>query len=66
VAARRVIPNARAPQTAGVPPQQVRGDAGFVDEDVLLRLVERERRAPLPPGDGDIRTMLFVGVYGFF
>ena len=66
VTARRVIADPRAADTARVPPQQVRGDAGFVDEDVLSRIVERERLAPLTPGRRDIRTMLFGGVYGFF
>jgi hypothetical protein len=61
-----VIANARPAQTASVPPQQIRGDAGFVDEDVLSRLVERKGLSPVPPGGGDIRTMLFGGVYGFF
>jgi hypothetical protein len=64
MAARRVIPNARPAQAARVAAQQVGGDAGFINDDVLSRVVERQRLAPPPPGDRDIRATLFVGVYG--
>jgi hypothetical protein len=41
VVTRRVIPSARTAEAAGVPAQQIRGDARFVDEDILPRVVER-------------------------
>ena len=66
VTARRVIPNARPTRTAGVAAQQIRGHARFIDEDVLSRIANRQRPAPLASGRRDIRAPLFVGVYGFF
>ena len=66
MAARRVIANAGPAQAAGVATKQIRGHARFVDEDVLARIAERQRGAPLPSRRGDIRPTLFVGVYGFF
>jgi hypothetical protein len=61
-----VIRRARATRTAGVPPEQIGGDAGFVDEDKPGGVVERLPRAPLPARSGDISATLFGGVYGFF
>jgi hypothetical protein len=61
-----VIRDAHPAWTSGVAAQQIRGDAGFIDEDVLAGIVERQRVPPLTAGGGDVRAMLFVGVYGFF
>jgi hypothetical protein len=61
-----VIPNARPAKAAGIAAQQIGGHARFVHKDVLARLMERLRLAPLPAIGGDIRSPLFVGVYGFF
>ena len=66
VAARRVIPNARPAKASGVAAQQIGGHARFVDEDVLSRLTKRLGLAPLTASGRDIRSTLFVGVYGFF
>jgi hypothetical protein len=66
MAAGRVIRNAHPARTSGVATQQIRGDAGFIDEDVLAGIVERQRDPPLTAGGGDVRATLFVGVYGFF
>jgi hypothetical protein len=66
VTAGRVIRDARPAKTAGVAAQQIRGHPGFIDEDVLARVVERQRLAPPTPRRGDIRATLFVGVYGLF
>ena len=63
---RRVIAQARAARTAPVPSDQVRRDAAFVNEDVLPNIAERLRLAPPAPLSGNVRTSLFVGVYGFF
>ena len=66
VAVGRVIGNARPTKTSRVAAQQIGRHARFVHEDVLARLVERLRLAPLPARGGDIRSTLFVGVDGFF
>jgi hypothetical protein len=66
VATRRVIRRARATRTAGVPPEQIGGDARFVDKDKPGGVVERLPLAPLPARGGDISATLFGGVYGFF
>ena len=64
--ARRVIPNPGPAGTAGVAASQISGHARFVDEDVRSRVVKRQRLSPPPSGGGDVRSTLFVGVYGFF
>jgi hypothetical protein len=46
--------------------QQIGRDAAFVDEDVLLGVVQRQPVAPAAPLSGDVGPPLFVGVYGFF
>ena len=66
VATRRVIRDTRAARTAGIPPEQIGSDAGFVDEDKPAGVVERLARAPLPARGSDISATLFGGVYGFF
>lgn len=66
MAARRVISETHAAGTPAVAAQQIRGDAGFIDEDVSARVVQRLAVLPLTPGRGDIRPTLLVGVYGFF
>ena len=66
MAARRVIRDTRAAQTAGVATQQIGGDPRLVNEDVTGRVMERQRLMPLPASGRDIRATLFVGVYRFF
>jgi hypothetical protein len=66
MAARCVIGNPGSSQTPPIATQQIGGYARLVDEDVLPRLVKRLRGDPAPSLGGDIRTTLFVGVYGFF
>ena len=66
ITAGRVIAKARAAQTAAVPAQQIRRDAAFIQKHIVLRGAKRLPRLPLPPGSGDIRPALFVGVYRFF
>jgi len=61
-----MVTEARAARTAAIAPQQIRGDAGLIDEDVGARVVERLRVAPLPAGGRDIRPALLVRVYRFF
>ena len=64
--ARRIVPQSQTARTPPVPAQEISGDAGFLDEDVAARVVDGLRVLPLPPGRGDIRAPLFVGVYRFF
>ena len=64
--ARRVIVEAHAAGTPPVAAQQIRGDAGFVDEDVGSGVVQRLAVLPLSAGRSDVRASLLVGVYGFF
>lgn len=66
VAAGCVIRDARASRTAGIAAKQVRGDTRFIDEDILAGIVKWEPIPPTTTSGGDIRTPLFVGVYGFF
>jgi hypothetical protein len=66
MATRREIPQPSAPRTAAIPPQQVGGDAGFIDEDIAAGIMERERVTPDAPRGGDVRAPLLVGVYRFF
>jgi hypothetical protein len=66
MAVRGVIPQAHAAGTAPVAPQQVGGDARFVDEDVAASVVERLRVVPVATGRRDVRPALLVGVYRFF
>lgn len=66
VAERRVISQARSARTAPIPPQQIGRHAAFIQEDVLAHVAQRLPRPPLPPGRGDVRPALLVGVYRFF
>ena len=66
VAAGGMVPKSRTARAAAIPPQQIRGDAGLIDEDVAARVVDRLRVAPVPAGGRDIRSALFVGVNRFF
>lgn len=66
MAARRVIPEARATQAAAVPAEQIRRHAAFVQKDILRHVAERLPTPPLTPSRGDVRPTLLVGVYRFF
>lgn len=66
VAAGRMVSNPHAAEAARVAADQIRGDAGFVDEHILVRIVERLRLDPSAAGRSDVRPALFIGVYGFF
>jgi hypothetical protein len=61
-----VIRNAGPAQAPRIEPQQIRGHARFIHEDVLAGIVERLRLDPLAARGRDIRSTLFVSVYGFF
>jgi hypothetical protein len=66
VSAGRVIAEAQAAWAAAVASQQIGRDAGFVEKDEVPGIAQRLRLLPVAAGRGDVRTALFVGVYGFF
>ena len=66
MAVRRVISQSHAARTPSVAPQEIGGDAGFVNEDVGAGVVQRLRVLPAPAIGGDVRASLLVGVYRFF
>ena len=66
VAARRVIVQARAAETAAIAAQQIGGHAALIEKDVLARVAERHAPPPPPTLRGDVRAPLLVGVYRFF
>jgi hypothetical protein len=63
---RGVITEPQAARTAAVATQQIGGDAGFVEEDVVTRVAQRLGVLPAAARGGDVRAPLFVGVYRFF
>ena len=63
---RRVVVDARAPRGAPVAPQQIRGDARFVEKGQGRRIPDRRLTVPLNPGRGDVRPVVLAGAYGFF
>lgn len=62
----RVIPQPRAAGTATVAADQIRGDAAFIDKDVLAGVVERQPVAPAPTLSDDGGAPLFVREDRFF
>lgn len=66
VSAGRVIAESQAAWAAAVAPQQIGRDAGFVEKDEVPGIAQRLRLLPVAASRGDVRTALFVGVYGFF
>jgi hypothetical protein len=56
----------RPPRTSTVPPQQIGGDAAFVEKDVLPHIAERLPLAPAAPLSDDVGASLLLGVNGFF
>lgn len=63
---RRVVVDARAPRGAPIAPQQIRGDARFVEKGQGRRIPQRRLTVPRPPGRGDVRPVVLAGAYGFF
>jgi hypothetical protein len=62
VPARRVIVEARAPETPPIAAQEVGRDATFIEKDVPSRVAEREPVSPPAAFSGDISAPLLVGV----
>lgn len=66
MATRRVVTQPHPSRAPAIPTQQVRRDAGLVNEHVAARVVQAQRVLPAPARRGDISAALFVGVYRFF
>jgi len=66
VAAWRVVMQPRPPRATAIPTQQIGGDAALIEKEVLAHIAQGLPRLPLAARRGDIRTPLFVRVYGFF
>jgi hypothetical protein len=66
MAARRVIAETHAARTAAIAAQQIGRYPRFIDEDERASVVQRLRGVPPATGGRDVRSALFVGVYGFF
>ena len=62
----RVVAEPRPPRASTVPPQQIGGDAAFVEKDVLPHIAERLPLAPAAPLSDDVGASLLLGVNGFF
>jgi hypothetical protein len=63
---RRVVMQAGATGAAPIATQQIGRDAALIEKDVLADIAQWLPRLPLAARCGNIRTTLFVGVYGFF
>ena len=66
VAARCVITEPEAARAAAVAAEQVGGDAGFVEKDVVPGIAQRLEVLPAAPCGRDVSAPLFVGVDRFF
>lgn len=62
----RVVAETKPAWAATVAPQQIGRDAGFIEKHIPPRVAQWQPVLPAPPRRRDIRTSLFVGVYGFF
>ena len=66
VTAGGVITEARAARAAAIAAQQIGRDPALVEKEIVADVAERLDAPPLAARGGDVRTALFVGVYGFF
>ena len=66
VTARRVIVEARAPETPAIAPKEVGRDTAFIEKDVLARVAEGQPVSPAAAVSGDVDAPLLVGVDRFF
>jgi hypothetical protein len=66
VTARRVIVEARAPETPPIATKEVGRDATFIEKDVLTRIAKRQPISPPAAVRGDVSAPLLVGVDRFF
>jgi hypothetical protein len=63
---RRVIVDAGASPTSAEAPQQVGGHTTLIQKDEPRRVNRRRDAAPVRPGRGDVRPILFGCAYRFF
>ena len=66
IATRGVIADPQPAGTARVATEQIGGDAGFVDEDMLARIAEGQPVVPAAARRRHISAAVCVGVYLFF
>lgn len=66
VTAWRVIAQPRAARAASIAAQQIRRDAALVEKEIVPHVAQRLDAAPVAARSRNVRTTLFVGVYGFF
>ena len=66
VTAGRVIAHTRATRTAAIASDEIRGDATFIEKNVVSKIAERLPLPPAAPLSGDVGPPLFVGVNRFF
>ena len=66
MAARRVITQPHAAETAPIPAQQISRHTTFIEKDVAPGVAQRQPVAPTTALSGDVGPALFVGVYRFF
>ena len=62
----RVVAQPDPAWTAAVSPQQIRGDAAFIEEDILAHVAQGQPVTPATAISGDVGPSLFVGVDRFF
>ena len=60
------IAKPQAARAATVPSEQIRGDAGLVEKDVVSGIAQRLDRLPVAPRCRHVSASLFVGVHRFF
>lgn len=66
VTAGRVIAHARAARATAIAADEIRGDATFIEKNVVPQIAERLPLTPAAPVSGDVGPPLFVGVDRFF
>lgn len=63
---RGVVVDARASEGAPVPPEEIIGDAGFVEKNEVGRIPGRCPSVPRVARGGDVRPIVFGRPYRFF
>ena len=62
----RVVVDARAPEAAAIPAQEISGNAAFVQKDQTFWVQRGQRAAPLGPRRGHGRPILLGRAHRFF
>jgi hypothetical protein len=66
MATRRVVAPPHPSRAAAISTKHVRRNAGFVNEDIAARVVQRQRVSPAPARGRNISAPLIDGVYRLF